>query len=319
MFADLGFSVGPVESSLSVQMAYLTIFHIGMMAKNTALKVVGFIKGLESGGASWLLIGPRRASFWEIPEARALGGPIVHVHDGDYSCMFGAQSKLPFRIATNIPQLTDVRRLCCKLEYPHEHTGNMSRDPGLLPLSLFDVLSLSLARQITKSLLRIVVRFVSGRLCSVACYTSAGANVERLQCSKIILCACSDTSRCSCHPRKFWQGPVVLRSAVPLRPLLETQGWPDPPQFLDSHFHAYHDWISDERKRPVNVDIVVRPSWRLASGRWACSAGWQMRRTATPPLIRKEVEPGVAIKLVTSQARIQSPCSFSTTTIGNRA
>ena len=27
-----------------------------------------------------------------------------------------------------------------------------------------------------------------------------------------------------------------------------------------------------------------------------------MRRTATPPLIRKEVEPGVAIKLVTSQA-----------------
>ena len=54
-------------------------------------------------------------------------------------------------------------------------------------------------------------------------------------------------------------------STVPLRPLLETQGWPDPPQFLDSHFHAYHDWISDERKRPVNVDIVVRPSgvWQV--------------------------------------------------------
>ena len=52
----------------------------------------------------------------------------------------------------------------------------------------------------------------------------------------------------------------------------------------------------------MNVDIVVRPSWRLASGRWACSAGSQMRRTATPPLSRKEVDPGVAIKLVTSQA-----------------
>ena len=156
IFADLGFSVGQdlVESSLSVQMAYLTIFHVGMMAKNTALKVVGFIKGLESGRAAWLLIGPRRASFWEIPEARALGGPTVHVCDGD-SCMF----------ATNIPQLTDVRRSCCKLECPHEHTGNMSRTPGLLPLSLFDVLSLALARQITKSQLRIVVRPVSGRLC----------------------------------------------------------------------------------------------------------------------------------------------------------
>ena len=303
IFADLGFSVGqvPVESSLSVQMAYLTIFHVGMMAKNTALKVVGFIKGLEPGRAAWLLIGPRRASFWEIPEARALGGPTVHVYDGD-SCMFGAQSKLPFRIATNIPQLTDVRRSCCKLEHPHEHTGNMSRNPGLLPLSLFDVLSLALARQIAKSQLRTVGRHVSGRLCSLACYTSAGADVERLQCNKIILCPCSNTSSCSCHPNELWQGSVVLRSAVPLRPLLETQGWPDPPPLLESHFHAYHDWISDERKRPVNVDIVVRPSWRLASGRWACSAGSQMRRTATPPLIRKEVEPGVAIKLVTSQA-----------------
>ena len=42
MFADLGFSVGqvPVESSVSVLMTYLTIFHIKILATNTVLKVV---------------------------------------------------------------------------------------------------------------------------------------------------------------------------------------------------------------------------------------------------------------------------------------
>ena len=97
MFADLGFSVGqvPVASSLSVQMAYLTIFHIGMMEKSTALKVVGFIKGLESGGAAWLLIGSRRASFWEIPEARGLEGQLSTCTMVTLACSKHSRSSRP--------------------------------------------------------------------------------------------------------------------------------------------------------------------------------------------------------------------------------
>ena len=48
IFADLGFSVGqvPVESFYRYRWRTSQFFHVGMMAKNTALKVVGFIKEL---------------------------------------------------------------------------------------------------------------------------------------------------------------------------------------------------------------------------------------------------------------------------------
>ena len=47
--------------------------------------------------------------------------------------------------------------------------------------------------------------------------------------------------------------------------------------------------------------VSAPPSRRLVTSRWAATPGTQLRRTATLPLLRAEVEPGEAIRHLTHQ------------------
>ena len=62
------------------------------------------------------------------------------------------------------------------------------------------------------------------------------------------------------------------------------------------HFEGYFNWMNLDRKRKVGDPVVATTGRRLRSGRWATAAGVQLRRTAMPPPLPSEVEPGIAIK-----------------------
>ena len=83
--------------------------------------------------------------------------------------------------------------------------------------------------------------------------------------------------------------------AVPLRVPLPVSDAVGPAVY----FLNYLDWKNPERKRPVNDPILFPITRRLASGKWAATAGVQLRKTAELPIIRTEMEPGQAIALTT--------------------
>ena len=99
MFVDLGFSARILFAGAD------GVSHHFPHRKNTALKAVSFIEGLES-----------RRVVWDIPEARSFAS--VHVHDG-HSCMFGSpptthNSQMSDDRVVNSNTLTNTQETCHK-------------------------------------------------------------------------------------------------------------------------------------------------------------------------------------------------------------
>ena len=62
-------------------------------------------------------------------------------------------------------------------------------------------------------------------------------------------------------------------------------------------FSALTSSYEVSRKRAIGLPLSFPISRKLVTGRWAATAGTQLRRTATLPLDPFEVEPGEAIRI----------------------
>ena len=72
----------------------------------------------------------------------------------------------------------------------------------------------------------------------------------------------------------------------------------------DDEFKAFFDIVTPaaERKRELGQQVRVAPERRQNAGRWAAAARSQLRRTALPPLVATELEPGATVELLIKAA-----------------
>ena len=144
------------------------------------------------------------------------------------------------------------------------------------------------------------------------CYTSFKLATMKLDASrgKFIQCASVEVVSRFREWRMLSQLPNTTSSlhVASNSPTLSSSITPSP-QFvsplslpsLSDHFQEYHSWVTRGRKRAHGTPVLFDIQKRAETGRWAVGAGVQARRTAHPPLIQWEFEPGKAISHMTSR------------------